>query len=509
MVLLLLAAIAILGMLVVWYATPFGVGTSPDSVAYIGVAQNLHTGQGLTVPLGDRVNQPLTQFPPFYPLVLAAFTLVNAPAYSAARLLTDLLFAANILMVGWMLYRLAPHAGWAAVLASLGMLVAPAMLEIHVMAWSEPLFILLGFSGLFVLADHLEKPQRGRLAGAALLCGLAILTRYAGVVFLAAGLLGIVLFAQADSRRKVSSALLFTLIGALPLIANLAYNQLATGSATNRGLAFHPITRSQLWQGLTTISGWIGLPANLPTWLHLLVLVAAAILVGWIFIIVIRRREKPAARLPAFIQVLLLFVLLYGGFLLLSISFVDANTPLDNRILSPMFVGLLILVVYAAAQLSIQGNNVLRWSLSIIVGLLLINWVRLSLPNLQQFHHQGIGFSTPEWQTSPLIADLKLLPGDTRVYSNAPDAVYLLAGRPAVRLPRPFELSSQQENAAFAEEMQTIGAELASGEALIVFFTTQGRRTNPSQEDLIAYLDLQVQDQFDDGIVYTLEKTTP
>jgi 4-amino-4-deoxy-L-arabinose transferase-like glycosyltransferase len=517
LIVLLLMAIAILGAVLVSYATPFGVGTSPDSVAYIGAAQNLRSGQGLTVPLGGFDSQPLTQFPPLYPLLLAISSLIGAEAYATARILSALLFGANVLLVGWILHRLAPQSAWAAVFASLGMLLVPVMLEIHVMAWSEPLFILLGLSALYALAVYLETASLLAFITAIGLTAAAFLTRYAGVVYLATGLLGILFLGSGKPNRRIRSAVVFGLAGALPVVCYLAYNQLVAGSATNREIAFHPVTRSQLWQGLTTFTGWLGIPNSLPAWLHGLIVLIGILLFGAALFLAVKAKNRsqetrPGAQsLPVMIQLLVLFVLMYGGFLLLSISFLDANTPLDNRILSPVYASLLIIGVYAATRLTAANPHkpLIRWSLVALAGLLVVNWLRLSLPTLSLMHNQGIGFSTPAWQDSALLDQLKALPTDVMIYSNAPDAVYLLAGRPAARLPRIFELSSQQENTAYPEEMQAVGAQMIAGQAVIAFFTSQGRQSNPSQEDLLAALDLEISQQFADGLIFTTRPTQP
>lgn len=514
LILLLIAATAILGLVLTFFATPYGIGTSPDSVAYIGTAQNLRSGQGLSVPLGGFENQPLTQFPPLYPLLLAIFSLAGPQVFTTAGILAAGLFAANIFLVGWMLYRLVPEAGWAALVGSLGMLLAPAMLDIHLMAWSESLFILLGFGSLFLLSSYLQTTGKGWFA-AAVLCGLALLTRYAGIVFLATGLLGLIFLARGTTRRRFLNAALFALIALAPLLLNLIYNQLVAGTATNRILSFHLVTRARLWQGLTTFTGWLGLPANLPTELHILAVTAVLLFflisLYWMAKHPSKYQRPLSVKVPGLIWLLVLFALLYLGFLIISISFLDANTPLDNRILSPIFVSLWIVGVYIAARLTTrnQYHPLLRWAPIVVLAVLLGNWARLSLPTYITAHNQGIGFSTPAWQNSELIGYLATLPDNILIYSNAPDAVYLLSSRAAARLPRQFELSSQQENANFVEQMQVIGSQMVEGRVLIAYFTTQGRQSNPTQEDLFAALDLQVSQQFADGFVFTIQNSLP
>ena len=53
------------------YTTPFGVGLTNDSAAYIGGARSLMAGQGYVRIGGDGLPRPISHFPPFYSLVLA------------------------------------------------------------------------------------------------------------------------------------------------------------------------------------------------------------------------------------------------------------------------------------------------------------------------------------------------------------------------------------------------------------------------------------------------------
>ena len=68
--LLCILLLALGGGLLVLFASPWGIGLSPDSVQYIQAARNLRLGFGLSI-WGKQGYQPLTHFPPLYPLILA------------------------------------------------------------------------------------------------------------------------------------------------------------------------------------------------------------------------------------------------------------------------------------------------------------------------------------------------------------------------------------------------------------------------------------------------------
>ena len=86
------------------------------------------------------------------------------------------------------------------------------MLTIHAMAWTEPMFILLGFLGFFLLAAYQEHSKRLLLVAAAIAVGLAFLTRYAGVALILTAVLGIITLSQRTFSRRLIDALLFGVI---------------------------------------------------------------------------------------------------------------------------------------------------------------------------------------------------------------------------------------------------------------------------------------------------------
>ena len=67
---LLLYGLAIIGVICLLYVTNWGIGTSPDSAAYIASARNLTTGKGLTIPTASGLDTPMNFRAPLYPLVL-------------------------------------------------------------------------------------------------------------------------------------------------------------------------------------------------------------------------------------------------------------------------------------------------------------------------------------------------------------------------------------------------------------------------------------------------------
>lgn len=103
--LLAIAAAISLSIVAALAATPYGIGVTPDSVAYVRAAESLREGTGLYVPGYDGALVPLTHFPPLYPATLAGLAALGLEPLQAARCTAILFAAANILALALAAYR--------------------------------------------------------------------------------------------------------------------------------------------------------------------------------------------------------------------------------------------------------------------------------------------------------------------------------------------------------------------------------------------------------------------
>ena len=333
-----LAAIA--GMLLLAHATQHGIGVAPDSVSYLEAARNLAAGRGVTTTEEDGAElRPLTRFPPLYPAALAAIARLGPDALDAARWLNLVLFGANIVLASLLVARCAPGARWLPVVAAVLIASSPEIAMLHGTALSEPLFLLLAFSGLLFLARHLETPKGRTLLAASMLIALAFLTRYMGGALVATGILAILLAPKARLNRRVKDAAAFAAIATLPIALWTLRNRLGGAPATGRRFAFHPIDADAIAVATGTVGEWL-LARHVgaaPAWLF-----AAGLLLCTLHWLASGAARAAGAVLP---RTLALFVLAYLFLLLASICFFDAATPLNGRILSPVLVAILVLAL--------------------------------------------------------------------------------------------------------------------------------------------------------------------
>lgn len=493
--------LACLALLMAWLATRWGIGTSPDSVAYISSARNLWSP--------DPDSQIALVFrPPFYPVLLALLSLTGLDVLIVARWLNIGLLLANTLLLSLIVRRSYPHPAWLGPLLGLLFLAALPLLEIHAYAWTEPLFILLGFAALYLLAAAHPRPSLVQFTAVALLLAASLLVRYAGLAFILTAVLALLWWGGlgwAAWRRAV-------LLGAaacLPLILWMGYNVGQGGSATGRSLAFHPAGRDHFWQAIFTLTDWLLLPTATPGWARVLfLLILAATAVGVLFFCWRQRQRPSVLPLSPFYQLLLLFVPIYPLFLLVSISFLDAATPLDGRILSPLYVALLFWLAHFVAQ-AWQFGTAVRWSQPAILGLLLLFLLGSSLKTgrwLQAAYQQGLGFSSIAVQQAPIMAHISQLPADRTLYSNSPDAVYMVTGRSARPLPRKIEGTTQLPNPHYQTQWQEMGNQLQQAQAVVIYFSWLGYNPAiPTTEELVQSFSLQPFAQTAEGTLYAVQ----
>jgi hypothetical protein len=435
----------------VLYATPWGTGTGWDQVMYIGAARSLLAGRGLTIAWGAEAGQPLTHFPPLFPLILAGIGTLGIDPFDGARYLNAVLRGVNLLLLVALVHHLAPATPLAAVIAGLLFFTSVHVASLHGQAWSEPLFLPLCFSALLLMAGYLNRPGLARLMAGAALTGAAILTRYVGVsIVLTAAIL--ILGARLTWTRRLRDTTLFIVVSLLPLLVwglgNLLAGERPVG---DRVLAWHPASLQHAgqvvyvaldWlipnQAVTRIIGSDGVPTALG--------LALLPLLGLGVAVCVRRAIRDAAadlRTDAAgwftSRVLPVFVPTYVVTVFAARSALDAAIQVDSRTLVPVYISLVILsslwLGHRASWLHEQPNvRIAAAACALIVATMLT--VRYVV-TIQRAHEQGVSYSSTKWLTSPVMITIGALPEHSFILSNAPEAIYILKNRNAFWLPSP------------------------------------------------------------------------
>ena len=476
-----LLLLIVIGTLLVLRVTPEGLGLSDDSIAYIAGARSMLAGQGYR-EAWLASNQPVTHFPPAFSSVLAFPGLFGMDPLRGARFVNALLFGLNAGLLGILAWRMTPSLTAGVVLAALFVLNSE-ILQVHAVAMSEPLFIFLSLLSLWMFDLYFERHTHWLwLVLCGTFVGMAYLTRYAGLALVATFVAALFILHD-DWRKRLISAGIFV-AAVLPWALGWAVrNRLVADNATNRVLAWHPITADNFRMGVRVfadffipVESWRRAMVKQPGIVEgMIALILGVVLVwivakGWTYFS--KPQQAPAReRIDAgsreiipFITGLYLFA--YLASIAASMTMFDAATKFKLRILSPVFVCLLILLVYLGIWLRNKRRGVV----------IVLTFIFLGFSFYKQFittnelSKGGLGYASFQWYDSQAMAYLRELPNEIMIYTNEPGAVYLYTGRGAYVLPDRFDSATAQARAGFEEGMAAMQDEINSGRAVLALF---------------------------------------
>lgn len=488
--LLTILLLAIAGTFLVLRATPEGLGLFDDSIAYVAGARSMLSGDGYR-EAWLASNGPVTHFPPGFSSVLAFFGLFGLDPLRGTRFVNALLFGLNTGLLGIIVWRMTPSLTAGIVAAAL-FVTSGDMLQIHVVAMSEPLFIFLSLCAFWNFDLYFERPPSsvGRgiigewwwLVACAVFTGMAYLTRYAGLALVATFIVAIIVL-RSTWRKRLASIGVY-LAGFLPFALGWAIrNRIVADSLTNRAFAWHPITAENIEIGIRAFSEFF-IPVE--AWRReilkqtgivegMIVIVLGAVLAwtavkAWRYIQrprqadALKRGGKESREVISFTTGLFIFA--YLASIVASMTMFDAATKFKLRILSPVFVGLIILLV----ALGIWMRKNYRPFVAVMMVLVLGLSVYRQSTVFAHWSQGGLGYASFQWYDSEAMAYLRDLPDDVKIYTNEPAAVYLYVGRGANVLPSRYDSATAQERPGFNDGVANLQEEINKGQAVMVIF---------------------------------------
>lgn len=471
-----LGLLAVGGIWFLAYSTPNGLGLNDDSIAYIAGARSIMAGNGYR-EAWLASNGPVTHFPPGFPAALALIGFVTGlDPVRGARALNGLLFGLNIMLTGWVGWRMTGSRIAGILVAALS-LFSSSLLYIHTRAMSEPLYIFLMLVSFLFLDYYFRDIKPYWLVALGFALGWAYLARYAAVSLLAT-MVTVLLVLHASWRERLRSVLILSL-SAFPWILGWSIrNRVVGGSFTNRVLSWHPITAENRELGIKTFAEFL-VPSRalrrdlsqVPFIFESLLIAIGIVLIIWVLYKGLPHFLRPAQtnRPEVLTFTNALYVIAYMSVLVLTMTLFDPATKFQVRILSPTYVSLLLLLAALGAWLWKKKGAF--WKPVVILGATSIMslFAISQVAAVQDFRRGGDAFAGEKWSSSEAIAALETVPSDVLILSNEPGVVYLYTGRPSGVLPKT------------EPGISDLKGPVLDGEIVIVLFRVN--RASPQQMD--------------------------
>jgi hypothetical protein len=404
----------------------------------------------------------------------------------------------------------------------------PALAWVSAGAMSEPIFVVSGLVGILILLRYFETGSRWLLLIAGVASGIAALARYPGVALVATGWVGIALFSNGGWRRRVSDAVLFTLLAGVPLLVWLVY---VSAQPTVGLLEQSSFKLGELWAvwiplriGLVdTIWQWIPFHERLPYLPYepkpRLMLAAGLILASTVVVAVrkIGRRGDGSWRQIRALQLFVLlaaFTLASVGFLAVSFAFSSIELDqanIDERILLPVQLAV-ALALLAVTSLFLKAWPKQRWIgavAGVVVALTVVSYLPRTPKMLSDLHDNGAGIGG--WRDSATMMEVGALAPNIPIITNESAILLFYLDRSAYDLP---ELIGQEVAEPFTRlgdgnsEADRVFRE--EGAALALFFSVPYQfywiYFEDTEERLAALTEgLHVDSTFGDGTIYFYE----
>lgn len=522
LVAILLAALAA-GLFV--YSVPGYLTLTEDGISYLEGARGIAEGRGYVQQVRifpDSSEQAITHFPPLVSLVIAAASRGSGDCEIGAWWLNLGCLMASVVLaffIGWNGTRGSLAAG---VLCALPFFAIRLFSGTMTLLLSEPLFYPLILAGLLGLVCYAREDRASYLALAAVSFGLAAIARYAGLVWCGAVPVFALWFSRDWRQRGWKAALWSGALAVLPTALVLLRNRLAGPSLMNRGFSMHLIGGDHLRHACRSVATWF-FPYRFQTEKYGAVMAALILLLllGLSIAGLRKRREDehqppdPALRAATIASLL---ALSYLAFVAATISFVHYNTALDNRILGPVFLLVLVALVFVTIRRPLGRAAIRCAGCAILFGY--FAWqAGINAKVLRRTRTEIHGYRNPRHQTNPLFAKLAAAPPGTPIVSNDPHLLTYVLHRPVWDIPRPLDSQSLQANPRFQTDVTALTKATDQRGGYLLHFPNEGgsysfgalhdvevtRLSELPAADLPNHFHLGVVDRFEGAVLYSFQ----
>lgn len=506
-----IAVIAVIAASSSLFATRAGVGIDADSAAYLGTAQNIVEGRGVSVPFTLFTDEyapreaaavagevPLTHFPPAYPMVLAAIASIGIDVEHGARLLGAALLGANVLLLGALVQHVV-RSRVARVVVVLLAVYGPVGTDLfgertwlfqHSQAMSEGLFTTFLLVTLVAVARYRGRPTRSALAAVVAGTALAVATRYSGVALVVVAACAVGILTPGGRRDRLRRAAIVT-ASVVPTVVWELWVSLFHDAQPTRSL-HRP---SQSMAALPAVfEGWLGL-SEWTTWPRHIVLAALVVIVA----IALGHLRSPL------LTTIAALVVVYTVQVVVTRAVIDASTPLDDRIFSPLqgpVYALLVGAIAAAGAPLLADRPTAREMLRAVgfglpIGLFLsatAGWRDLVVDGLP-----------PRRPISATVRATGELPDGALIASNVPTQIWEGTRRGSIRVPLRITAVTNEPNRNFDDEVRELVGIIGEHHGFIVLLGPEaggfGTLRLVNESELTAFPSVRVFRRVRDGVI--------
>ncbi|MFM7069552.1 MAG: hypothetical protein ACKOYM_08850, partial [Actinomycetes bacterium] len=369
-----------------WFASRGSMFVTPDGGQYLAAAANIADGKGVTSPivpettstpirdqLATRGRMPFTEWPPGYPVAVAAVARLGFSTVDAARIVgaaSSGVIAALLLLLVHLLTASFGAGTLVVALVFFGPVVAgPTPLQ-SVPFLMQPLFVLsepLFLAAVLAATLLAAASERGRAVATATVVAIAsaALIRYVGVaVGTACGVAAVGVLAADGAPGRWRRAAVYAVTGPVAIVVWSVGRRLPWGAGPTKLIGWHPPSGRRFGQIFDVAAAWFGAPQSVSG-----VIRVVAVLVIWVGVTAVtlvpaaRRTlvgdtfDAPAPRFALLVCVVWMWVypLTVAG----ASVVVDANVPFDQRVLGPAAVGVwvaLVALVWVGARRRVPAS---------------------------------------------------------------------------------------------------------------------------------------------------------
>lgn len=431
------------------------LGILPDSLDYIETSRNIKLGNGVVDDKGELVNH----WPPGYSLILAGFSFIfNSEIIESAKYLNTIsYFLFGLIM--FLIFKELRIKQVPSIFLLLFLMSSRPITE-YLIINSESVFVTILSIMVWLFIKWINRKQMIFLLFSGLFCGILLLTRYAAFGFIIGIILYLLTKRDLKLNEKIKISFLFLLPSFIFFLIWLIYTNSFGYSSVDRQFVFHLIPLKKVKTGLFTIVSWFVINYRY----LILFIVFFLILLIYSFktkISLFRPKEILVnLRLPFFL------IFFYICFLIFSISYFDFQIPLNNRLLSPLIVPMLILMGIFLNYFYV--NYPLKLSLSLFL-LIVINSNISSFYVWKNHFVNGSGFTAKRWHNSETINFISKFSKDS-IFTNGHEVIKLYTKHIPISIPSYSNSGTGELNNLFHDHVAAMKSGLVNNKSKIIYF---------------------------------------